>query len=59
MTAAYAHNEEYVSNLMQRVPARRWGLPEDMAGAVVYLASPASGFVTGTTLIVDGGLVGK
>jgi 2-deoxy-D-gluconate 3-dehydrogenase len=59
MTIEYAQNKEYMNNLMQRVPAQRWGLPEDLAGAVVYLASPASSFVTGITLIADGGLVGK
>jgi NAD(P)-dependent dehydrogenase (short-subunit alcohol dehydrogenase family) len=37
-------------------PMRRFGTPEDMAGAALYLASRASGFVTGATLVVDGGL---
>jgi 2-deoxy-D-gluconate 3-dehydrogenase len=41
--------------LLARVPAGRWGRPDDLAGAVVYLASPASDFVHGETLIVDGG----
>lgn len=41
--------------LLARVPAGRWGRPDDLAGAVVYLASPASDFVHGATLIVDGG----
>jgi 2-deoxy-D-gluconate 3-dehydrogenase len=38
-----------------RTPARRWGTPADIAGAAVYYCSPASGFVTGTALPVDGG----
>jgi 2-dehydro-3-deoxy-D-gluconate 5-dehydrogenase len=38
-----------------RTPARRWGDPEDLAGAAVFLCSPASNFVTGTALPVDGG----
>jgi 2-deoxy-D-gluconate 3-dehydrogenase len=38
-----------------RTPARRWGRPEDLAGAAVYFASAASNFVTGTALPVDGG----
>jgi NAD(P)-dependent dehydrogenase (short-subunit alcohol dehydrogenase family) len=39
-----------------RVPASRPGYPEELAAAVVYLASPAAGYITGTTLVVDGGL---
>jgi 2-deoxy-D-gluconate 3-dehydrogenase len=38
-----------------RTPARRWGTPTDIAGAAVYFCSPASDFVTGTALPVDGG----
>ena len=39
-----------------RTPAGRWGLPEDLAGTAVFLASPASDFVTGVALPVDGGV---
>jgi NAD(P)-dependent dehydrogenase (short-subunit alcohol dehydrogenase family) len=41
--------------LIRRVPLRRFGGPEDLKGAVVFLASPASAYVTGHTLVVDGG----
>jgi 2-deoxy-D-gluconate 3-dehydrogenase len=41
--------------VLSRTPAGRWGEPDDMAGAVVFLSSPAADFVTGTTLSVDGG----
>jgi len=41
--------------VVARTPAGRWGEPEDLAGAAVFLASAASGFVTGTALPVDGG----
>jgi 2-dehydro-3-deoxy-D-gluconate 5-dehydrogenase len=41
--------------VVNRTPARRWGRPDDMAGAAVFLASPASDFVTGTGIPVDGG----
>jgi 3-oxoacyl-[acyl-carrier protein] reductase len=38
-------------------PLRRWGTPDDVAGAVVYLASPAAAFLTGQTILVGGGVV--
>jgi 2-deoxy-D-gluconate 3-dehydrogenase len=41
--------------ILARTPAGRWGLPEELAGTAVYLASQASDFVTGTTICVDGG----
>ena len=41
--------------IVQRTPARRWGVPDDFAGPAVFLASAASDFVTGTSLPVDGG----
>jgi NAD(P)-dependent dehydrogenase (short-subunit alcohol dehydrogenase family) len=41
--------------ILARTPLRRWGSPEDVAGAVLYLCSPVAAFVTGTTLVVDGG----
>ena len=40
----------------ERTPAGRWGRPEEIAHAVTFLADPASGFITGTTLVVDGGI---
>jgi len=45
--------------ILERIPAGRWGLPEDVAGAVVFLASPASDYVHGTVLAVDGGWLGR
>ncbi len=42
--------------LHQRTPAGRWGLPHDLAAAVAFLASDEAGFITGQTLVVDGGL---
>lgn len=43
--------------ILQRTPAGRWGEPSELGGAVVYLASPASNFVNGHILYVDGGLL--
>lgn len=45
--------------ILERIPAGRWGRPEDIAGAVVFLASPASDYVNGTVLAVDGGWLGR
>ena len=45
--------------ILSRIPAGRWGVPEDLAGAVVFLASPASNYVSGTILTVDGGWIGR
>lgn len=56
LTRRARHN---VSGLHERVlgrtPARRWGNPADLAGAAIFLCSPASDFITGTALPVDGG----
>jgi 2-deoxy-D-gluconate 3-dehydrogenase len=41
--------------ILLRTPAGRWGQPEELAGTAVFLASRASDFVTGTTVVVDGG----
>jgi NAD(P)-dependent dehydrogenase (short-subunit alcohol dehydrogenase family) len=41
--------------ILSRTPLGRWGTPEEVAGAVVFLASPAAGFVTGAILAADGG----
>jgi 3-oxoacyl-[acyl-carrier protein] reductase len=42
---------------LQQVPVHRWGEPEEVARAVVFLASPDSGYITGQTIHVNGGLV--
>jgi gluconate 5-dehydrogenase len=50
------NDREFDAWLRARVPAGRWGDPDELAGAVVFLASPASNFVNGQLLVVDGGL---
>lgn len=56
MTKVTTENEKRRDGVIQRVPLRRMGTPEDMAGAALYLASPLASYVTGQSLIVDGGL---
>lgn len=50
-----ARNQE----ILDRIPAGRWGKPEDLQGAVVFLASPAADYVNGYTLAVDGGWLAR
>jgi 2-dehydro-3-deoxy-D-gluconate 5-dehydrogenase len=45
--------------ILERIPAGRWGRPEDLGGAAVFLTSPASDYVNGTVLVVDGGWMGR
>jgi 2-deoxy-D-gluconate 3-dehydrogenase len=45
--------------IMERIPAGRWGSPTDVAGTAVFLASPASDYVNGHVLVVDGGWMGR
>lgn len=52
-------NEERFRQITERIPAGRWGEPRDLAGAVVFLASPASDYVNGHVLVVDGGWLGR
>lgn len=52
---ARQHTPDLHDRVLERTPARRWGDPEDVAGPAVFYCSPASGFVTGTALPVDGG----
>jgi 2-deoxy-D-gluconate 3-dehydrogenase len=55
LTDAVRKDPERAAALLGRVPAGRWGKPEEVAGAVVFLASPASDFVHGAVISVDGG----
>ena len=52
---ALTGNEELLNNWLQKMPLRRCARPDEIAGAILFLASPASGFATGACLTVDGG----
>jgi 2-dehydro-3-deoxy-D-gluconate 5-dehydrogenase len=58
-TAALQKDETRNRQILERIPAGRWGEPDDLAGAAVFLASPASDYVTGTILPVDGGWLSR
>ncbi|WP_330471827.1 2-dehydro-3-deoxy-D-gluconate 5-dehydrogenase KduD [Vibrio harveyi] len=58
-TAALRADAERNQAILERIPAQRWGLPEDLAGPVIFLASPASDYVNGYTLAVDGGWLAR
>ncbi|WP_179562445.1 2-dehydro-3-deoxy-D-gluconate 5-dehydrogenase KduD [Sphingomonas sp. R3G8C] len=58
-TAALQADETRNRQILERIPAGRWGDPQDIAGAAVFLASPASNYVTGHVLAVDGGWLAR
>lgn len=58
-TQALQDNPERSSAILGRIPAGRWGQPEDFKGPVVFLASPASNYMSGHTMVVDGGWMGR
>jgi NAD(P)-dependent dehydrogenase (short-subunit alcohol dehydrogenase family) len=55
MTAGAQSSDVFNDKVIRRVPAGRWGEPEDFSGIAVYLASDASRFHTGDTFVIDGG----
>ena len=58
-TKALRKNPTRYRQILERIPAARWGEPQDFKGAVVFLASEASNYVHGTILTVDGGWMGR
>ena len=58
-TKALREDEKRSTEIMGRIPAGRWGKPEDLGGAAVFLASRASDYVHGVTLPVDGGWLAR
>ena len=58
-TAALRADEARSRSILERIPAGRWAMPEDMGGAAVFLASAASDYVNGHILAVDGGWLAR
>lgn len=58
-TAALRADEGRSNEILGRIPANRWGTPEDLMGPIVFLASPASDYINGYTVAVDGGWLAR
>jgi 2-deoxy-D-gluconate 3-dehydrogenase len=58
-TEALRQDADRSTSILSRIPAGRWGQPDDFKGPVVFLASQASDYVSGTLLVVDGGWMGR
>jgi len=58
-TEALRNDPERSKAILERIPAGRWGNPEDLAGAAVFLASRAANYITGEILVVDGGWMAR
>lgn len=58
-TEALRNDPDRSQSILSRIPAGRWGTAEDMKGATLFLASPASDYVNGVILTVDGGWMGR
>jgi 3-oxoacyl-[acyl-carrier protein] reductase len=57
MTKVTTANPKRLEGAIERIPLKRLGTPEDMAGAALFLASPLASYILGQTLVVDGGLI--
>jgi 2-deoxy-D-gluconate 3-dehydrogenase len=59
LTNALQNDPTRSRQILERIPAGRWGSPQDVAGAAVFLASPASDYISGHILVVDGGWLAR
>ena len=59
LTEALQNDPTSSRQILERIPAARWGSPEDVAGAAVFLSSSASNYISGHVLVVDGGWLGR
>ncbi|MFD1413349.1 SDR family NAD(P)-dependent oxidoreductase [Oceanobacillus jeddahense] len=59
MNTAIVEDEKRFNSIIERIPAGRWGEPDDLKGVVIFLASKASDYMNGYTVAVDGGYLGR
>jgi 2-deoxy-D-gluconate 3-dehydrogenase len=59
MNIALINDKERYPKITERIPSRRWGTADDIAGTAIYLASKGSDYVDGTVIPVDGGYLGR
>ena len=59
MNAALMNDDERAKAILARIPVGRWGPAEDFKGPVLFMASSASGYVSGELMVVDGGWMGR
>jgi len=59
MTEELRNNKERSEQINKRIPLKRWGTPEDVGALVLFLASPASDYISGQTIPVEGGWLGN
>jgi 2-deoxy-D-gluconate 3-dehydrogenase len=59
LTEALVKDPTRARQILERIPAGRWGSPQDVAGTAVFLASSASDYINGHVLVVDGGWMGR
>lgn len=55
MIAGFLDSPKFVDTVLKRIPQRRWGQPEDLAGIITFLAGDGSSYITGAEMVVDGG----
>ena len=58
-TAALRADDQRSAEILGRIPAGKWGVPEDIGGAAVFLASEAANYIHGFTIAVDGGWLAR
>lgn len=59
MNTAIKNDEQRNRQILERIPADRWGKPTDLVGALLFLSAPASDYINGSTIAVDGGWLGR
>jgi 3-oxoacyl-[acyl-carrier protein] reductase len=57
MTTVTTQNKERLRATLEKIPLGRLGRPEEMAGTILFLTSPLAGYITGQTILADGGML--